>query len=214
METRIIAKMRYLPSSGTTSDVGGMISTTSRKNTWRLMRIDIDRVTWGKKTELVSGGKLWRMLWNLNLEKEIRGKVGGGGMRNRWKEHKKDDSVRGVGVGVWRLAGRCDVTWSEWDFGAGSLLKTAVKTRWRTGSVLTNWEIVFSTDGIYCMKLIQQILWNRCMDHHNSSPVRRCRTVRGAETIKYNIMLRYNDFLPVGVLLFGAVASYSICWQE
>jgi hypothetical protein len=33
METRIMAKMRYLPSSGTTSDVGGIISTTSRKNT-------------------------------------------------------------------------------------------------------------------------------------------------------------------------------------
>jgi hypothetical protein len=43
------------------------------------MRIDIDRVTCGKETELVSGRKLWRLLWNLNLEKEIRGKVGGGG---------------------------------------------------------------------------------------------------------------------------------------
>ena len=45
METRIMAKMRYLPSSGTTRLVGGMISTTSRKNTWRLIRMDMDNVT-------------------------------------------------------------------------------------------------------------------------------------------------------------------------
>jgi hypothetical protein len=50
MDTRIMAKMRYLPRSGTTSEVGGMISTTSRKNTCRLMRMDIDRVTC-KKTK-------------------------------------------------------------------------------------------------------------------------------------------------------------------
>lgn len=29
--------------------VGGMISTTSKKNTWRLIRIDIDNVTYGGK---------------------------------------------------------------------------------------------------------------------------------------------------------------------
>ena len=45
METSIMANMRYLPSSGTTSDVGGMISTTSRKNTCRLMRMEMDSVT-------------------------------------------------------------------------------------------------------------------------------------------------------------------------
>jgi hypothetical protein len=44
-----MAKMRYLPSNGTTSDVGGMISTTSRKNTWRLIRIDMDSVTCAQK---------------------------------------------------------------------------------------------------------------------------------------------------------------------
>ena len=32
-ETNIMANIRYLPSRGTTRDVGGMISTTSRKNT-------------------------------------------------------------------------------------------------------------------------------------------------------------------------------------
>lgn len=45
IDTSIIAKMRYFPSKGTTNDVGGIISTTSRKNTWRLIRIDIDSVT-------------------------------------------------------------------------------------------------------------------------------------------------------------------------
>lgn len=45
IETRIMANIRYFPNSGTTSDVGGMISTTSRKNTWRLINIDIDSVT-------------------------------------------------------------------------------------------------------------------------------------------------------------------------
>lgn len=45
IDTSIIANMRYFPSKGTTNDVGGMISTTSRKNTWRLINIDIERVT-------------------------------------------------------------------------------------------------------------------------------------------------------------------------
>lgn len=49
METNIIANIRYFPSKGTTNDVGGIISTTSKKNTWRLMRIDIDNVTCWKK---------------------------------------------------------------------------------------------------------------------------------------------------------------------
>lgn len=46
METSIMANMRYLPSNGTTRDVGGIISTTSRKNTCRLIRMDIESVTW------------------------------------------------------------------------------------------------------------------------------------------------------------------------
>lgn len=45
METNIIANIRYFPSKGTTKDVGGIISTTSKKNTWRLIRMDIDNVT-------------------------------------------------------------------------------------------------------------------------------------------------------------------------
>ena len=47
-----MANMRYFPSSGTTNDVGGMISTTSRKNTYKLVRIEMERVTYrvGKKT--------------------------------------------------------------------------------------------------------------------------------------------------------------------
>ena len=40
-----MAKMRYFPKSGTTSEVGGMISTTSRKNTYRLVNMEMDRVT-------------------------------------------------------------------------------------------------------------------------------------------------------------------------
>lgn len=46
IETSIMANIKYFPSSGTTSDVGGIISTTSRKNTWRLIKIEIDSVTW------------------------------------------------------------------------------------------------------------------------------------------------------------------------
>ena len=49
IETKIIANIRYFPNSGTTSDVGGMISTTSKKNTYKLVRIEIDSVTWGMK---------------------------------------------------------------------------------------------------------------------------------------------------------------------
>ena len=55
METRIIANMRYLPSSGTTSDVGGMISTTSKKNTCRLMRIEMDSVTCREVIHMLAG---------------------------------------------------------------------------------------------------------------------------------------------------------------
>ena len=40
-----MANIRYFPNNGTTSDVGGIISTTSRKNTYKLVRIEIDRVT-------------------------------------------------------------------------------------------------------------------------------------------------------------------------
>lgn len=40
-----MANIRYFPRSGTTNDVGGIISTTRRKNTWRLIRIEIDNVT-------------------------------------------------------------------------------------------------------------------------------------------------------------------------
>jgi hypothetical protein len=45
IETRIMAKIRYFPRSGTTSDVGGIISTTNKKNTYKLVRIEMDRVT-------------------------------------------------------------------------------------------------------------------------------------------------------------------------
>lgn len=54
METRIMANIRYLPSNGTTRDVGGMISTTSRKNTCRLIRIEIDKVTYTIRAEGVN----------------------------------------------------------------------------------------------------------------------------------------------------------------
>lgn len=33
IDTSIMAKIKYFPNSGTTKDVGGIISTTSRKNT-------------------------------------------------------------------------------------------------------------------------------------------------------------------------------------
>ena len=40
-----MANMRYFPRRGTTREVGGMISTTSRKNTYKLVRIEMDNVT-------------------------------------------------------------------------------------------------------------------------------------------------------------------------
>ena len=45
IETRIMAKIRYFPKSGTTSDVGGMISTTKRKNTYKLVKMEMESVT-------------------------------------------------------------------------------------------------------------------------------------------------------------------------
>ena len=45
IETRIMANIRYFPRSGTTSDVGGMISTTRRKNTYKLVKMEMESVT-------------------------------------------------------------------------------------------------------------------------------------------------------------------------
>ena len=47
-ETSIMANIRYFPRRGTTSEVGGIISTTSRKNTYKLVRMDIESVTCNK----------------------------------------------------------------------------------------------------------------------------------------------------------------------
>lgn len=46
IETNIMANIKYFPNNGTTNEVGGIISTTRRKNTWRLISMDIDSVTW------------------------------------------------------------------------------------------------------------------------------------------------------------------------
>ena len=49
-----MAKMRYFPNRGTTSDVGGMISTTRRKNTYNEVRMEMERVTWRGKNRRVT----------------------------------------------------------------------------------------------------------------------------------------------------------------
>lgn len=59
--------MRYFPNNGTTNEVGGIISTTSKKNTWRLIRIDIDNVTYNKNpldyfSEILEWLNLWKQL--------------------------------------------------------------------------------------------------------------------------------------------------------
>jgi hypothetical protein len=43
--TRIIVKTRYLPSKGTASEVGGMISASSKKNTVNDSRMEMERDT-------------------------------------------------------------------------------------------------------------------------------------------------------------------------
>lgn len=45
-DTRIIVKSRYLPRSGTASEVGGMISASSKKNTVSDTRIEMQSVTY------------------------------------------------------------------------------------------------------------------------------------------------------------------------
>ena len=47
-ETSIMVKSRYFPSSGTASDVGGIISASSRKNTVSDSRMEMHRVTCGR----------------------------------------------------------------------------------------------------------------------------------------------------------------------
>lgn len=44
--TRIMVNNRYFPNSGTTSDVDGIISAKSKKNTVRDTRMDTERATW------------------------------------------------------------------------------------------------------------------------------------------------------------------------
>ena len=43
--SRIIVKSTNFPSSGTTSEVGGMISASSRKNTVNDSRMEMDKLT-------------------------------------------------------------------------------------------------------------------------------------------------------------------------
>ena len=44
-ETNIIVNNKYFPNKGTASDVGGMISASSKKNTVNDSRMEIQRVT-------------------------------------------------------------------------------------------------------------------------------------------------------------------------
>jgi hypothetical protein len=48
--SRIMVKRTNLPSRGTTREVGGMISASSRKNTVRESRMEMDRDTWSKQS--------------------------------------------------------------------------------------------------------------------------------------------------------------------
>ena len=49
--TSIMVKSRYLPMSGTTSDVGGMISASSRKKTVSESRMEIHKVIFSPLSE-------------------------------------------------------------------------------------------------------------------------------------------------------------------
>lgn len=53
-ETRIMVKSRYLPSRGTASEVGGIISARSRKNTVNETSIEIHNVTCQRNVYTVS----------------------------------------------------------------------------------------------------------------------------------------------------------------
>ena len=47
--SKIMVKSTNFPSSGTTSDVGGMISASSKKNTVSDSRMEMDRLTWNEQ---------------------------------------------------------------------------------------------------------------------------------------------------------------------
>ena len=49
--TRIMVKRRYLPSKGTASDVGGMISASRRKNTVNETKMEMHSVTFSPESE-------------------------------------------------------------------------------------------------------------------------------------------------------------------
>ena len=49
--TKIIVKSKYLPMSGTTIEVGGMISANSRKNTDKDSKIEIHKVIFSPESE-------------------------------------------------------------------------------------------------------------------------------------------------------------------
>lgn len=48
-ETRIMVKSKYFPNNGIASDVGGIISANSRKNTVSDTRIEMLKAIYGKK---------------------------------------------------------------------------------------------------------------------------------------------------------------------
>ena len=47
--SKIMVKSTNFPSSGTTSDVGGMISASSKKNTVSDSRMEMERLTWNEQ---------------------------------------------------------------------------------------------------------------------------------------------------------------------
>lgn len=53
-----MVKRTNFPRSGTTSDVGGMISASSKKNTVSDSRIEMERLTYKIKIATVNGDKL------------------------------------------------------------------------------------------------------------------------------------------------------------
>lgn len=62
--SRIMVKSTNFPNSGTTSDVGGIISANSKKNTVNDRRMDMLSETWKKTESSVRPKSLMRVIWH------------------------------------------------------------------------------------------------------------------------------------------------------
>ena len=100
-----MANIRYFPRRGTTSEVGGIISTTSRKNTYKLVRMDIESVTCNKDNTLGSESKCFSfakatLQWSMSVQYQSPSYPIKSNIRNHHHPYHHPGHLTNVGLSV------------------------------------------------------------------------------------------------------------------